>query len=184
LRLIRSANHRCWPVSNLLVAIMTPRAITCSDLQCDCSSRRTSLSPDRTASGRRAGAERDARREGLPAAASTDWRQRHRVAAILSRHGKPRLVRRRAEALLEADVSLDAVSKMPGPCRSSRPPPAIPRDALRAGARAGRRSIRRTRERAGVAERVCTGQGNQKRGDEQVCYRQHQRLTKRIAGNR
>jgi len=43
------------PVSNLLVAIMIPRVLPRSDLQCDCSSRRTSLSPDRTASGLRAG---------------------------------------------------------------------------------------------------------------------------------
>jgi len=44
------------PVSNLLVAIMIPRVLTRSDLQGDCSSRRTSLPPDRTASGPRAGA--------------------------------------------------------------------------------------------------------------------------------
>ena len=45
-------------------------------------------------------------RKGLPAAASAEWRQRCRVAAILSGHGKPHLVRRMARRRCEARFRL------------------------------------------------------------------------------
>lgn len=115
-------------------------------------------------------------RKGLPAAASADWRQRDALPPSsrdtgnrISLDGLRGFAETRASEffILRAEsrvqsVSLDAVSANAGPCPSSRPRPAIPRDALRAGiagAQAGRRLIRRERvpPGAGIAEFCLNG---------------------------
>ena len=71
--------------------------------------------------------------------------------------------------------SFDAVSATRSPCRSTRPQPALPRAARRvcAGARAGRRLIRRERVPPGAGIAVFRLQGHQENPGEQVTYRQH-----------
>ena len=132
-------------------------------------------------------------REGLPAAASAEWRQRADALPPSSRDTGNRISfdglrgfaetrdsegrRVRAESRVQS-ISLEAVSPIPGPCPSSRPQPAIPRDARRR--RAGACGATRRSSSAGARAEACgrrrraseSRTGHQGRADGQVSYRQ------------
>ena len=105
--------------------------------------------------------------------------RRSPLAGQISLGGTGRWKRYRAPPWPPFDLSASNLRRLGRTLRHERHRP-----ALRADARAGRRSIRRERIPPGGAERVCPGQGNQRRGDGQVTGRQHQWSRERRSGGR